>query len=143
MEVLISHGESGHACAPHGVEHRSAVLSPHKLAVMDFARTLGTTVRSDVPCCPGPGNEWFAGAPHRGSPPTEHVSDGMVSDARVVARAATMDCASTSESPPQRRVVVRVPTVARPCGGWFPSADAGHCPWCWRAWQLANLTFAG
>jgi hypothetical protein len=74
-----------------------------------------------------PGNEQFAGAPHRGDPPTGDVSDGMVWDARVVARAATMDCASTSESqPPQRRVVVRDPLLPAPFGGWFPSADAGH-----------------
>jgi len=92
-----------------------------------FARTFETTFRSDGPCCPGPGNEQFTGAPHRGSPPTGDVSDGMASDARVVARAATMDCASTSESqPPQRRVVVRDPLLPAPFGGWFPSADAGH-----------------
>ena len=61
---------------------------------------------------------------------TGHVSDGMVSDARLVARAATMDCASTSESrPAQRRVVVRDPLLPPPLDGWFPSANAGHSPW--------------
>ena len=113
---------------PARCRQRWAVLSPLTLAVVDSrehsGRPFGRTCRA-VPA--GPGKEQFAGAPHRGSPPTGDVSDGMVSDARVVARAATMDCTSTSESqPPQRRVVVRDPLLPPPFGGWFPSADAGH-----------------
>jgi hypothetical protein len=109
-----------------------------------FARTFGTALRSDVPCCPGPGKEQFAGAPHRGSPPTGDVSDGMVSDARVVAKAATMDCASTGESqPPQRRVVIRVPTVARPFWRLVSLSRRRPLTVVLAGLAAANLTVAG
>ena len=97
-----------------------------------WIRANGWDDGSDVPRCPGPINEQRAGAPHRGSPLTGDVSEGMVPDARVVAKASTLDGASTSErEPPQLGVGVRDLLVPNAFGRRFPWT-AGHGPRCAR-----------
>jgi len=101
-----------------------------RLAVVDSSERLGR--RFGRAALSWPNQRAARRCATSGSPPTGDVSEGMVPDARTVARAAATDWPSASESQqPLLRRVVRDPLVPNAFGRRFPWT-AGHGPRCAR-----------